>query len=80
MVAQLASELGDARRASAVEAFEALGVCKQLAEAAASLGWQSPSEIQAQSIPIVLKGVGVGRGYTRVEFRPRGRSFPFFQF
>ena len=61
MVAQLASELGDARRASAVEAFEALGVCKQLAEAAASLGWQSPSEIQAQSIPIVLKGVGVGR-------------------
>ncbi|KAK2077242.1 hypothetical protein QBZ16_004876 [Prototheca wickerhamii] len=59
MVAQLASELGDARRASAVEAFEALGVCKQLAEAAASLGWQSPSEIQAQSIPIVLKGQDV---------------------
>lgn len=57
MVAELANELGDARQAAAVQAFEALGVCKQLAEAAAGLGWKCPSDIQTQSIPIVLKGM-----------------------
>lgn len=40
----------------AVAAFEALGVCHQLAEAAAGLGWKTPSSIQVQAIPHLLQG------------------------
>ena len=43
-------------RHKAVDAFKALGVCEQLAEAAADLGWKQPSEIQKQAIPQVLAG------------------------
>ncbi len=39
-----------------VTAFEKLGVCKELAEAAASLGWKSPTAIQEQAIPQLLAG------------------------
>jgi len=49
----------DGERAKAVEAFRALGLCVQLAEAAASLGWREPSAIQAQSIPPQLAGKDV---------------------
>lgn len=44
-------------RVTAIAAFEALGVCKQLAESAASLGWKSPSPIQEQAVPHLLQGV-----------------------
>lgn len=37
-------------------AFEALGVCAELAEAAESLGWSTPTEVQKQAIPLALKG------------------------
>lgn len=40
----------------AITAFEALGVCHQLAEAAAGLGWKTPSSIQVQAIPHLLQG------------------------
>ena len=41
---------------ASMEAFQALGVCAQLAEAAASLGWKTPSSIQEQAVPLVLAG------------------------
>ena len=41
------------------EAFLGIGVCEELAEAAADLGWKAPSEIQAQSIPQALQGKDV---------------------
>lgn len=41
---------------SAAEKFEALGICTQLAEAAASLKWTKPTPIQEQAIPHLLQG------------------------
>jgi ATP-dependent RNA helicase DDX47/RRP3 len=58
-------QLSDADHAAAVKAFEALGICTQLAEAAAALGWKSPSAIQEQAIPSVLQG---GSGRTHINF------------
>ncbi|GLI59076.1 hypothetical protein VaNZ11_000909 [Volvox africanus] len=52
-------KLTDAERASAIAAFEKLGICTQLAEAAAGLGWKSPSSIQEQAIPHLLQGKDV---------------------
>lgn len=56
MVAALLS----AARAEAVSAFEALGLCTQLAEAAADLGWKSPSPVQQQAVPLLLQGTSPG--------------------
>ena len=42
--------------AAAVKKFTALGVCEQLAEAAAALGWTAPTEIQAAAVPHLLAG------------------------
>lgn len=39
-----------------MEAFKELGVCDELAEAAAALGWKGPTEIQKQAIPQTLAG------------------------
>eukprot|EP00208_Stichococcus_sp_RCC1054_P000525 CAMPEP_0206143704 /NCGR_PEP_ID=MMETSP1473-20131121/21495_1 /ASSEMBLY_ACC=CAM_ASM_001109 /TAXON_ID=1461547 /ORGANISM="Stichococcus sp, Strain RCC1054" /LENGTH=45 /DNA_ID= /DNA_START= /DNA_END= /DNA_ORIENTATION= len=36
---------------TAAEKFETLGLCSQLAEAAAALKWIAPSPIQEQAIP-----------------------------
>ena len=47
---------GEEGRAKVVAAFQALGLCEQLAEAAAALGWKAPSSIQEQAIPQVLAG------------------------
>lgn len=49
-------ELTDVEKASAIAAFEQLGICTQLAEAAAGLGWKVPSSIQDQAIPHLLQG------------------------
>ena len=51
--------LSEKETTAAVEAFTALGVCDELATAAAALGWKAPSEIQAQSIPQALQGKDV---------------------
>lgn len=40
-----------------IERFKALGVCEELAEAAAALGWKSPTHIQEQAVPHLLQGV-----------------------
>jgi len=40
----------------AAAAFQALGVCVELADACAALGWKAPTEIQAQAIPLALAG------------------------
>lgn len=45
-----------AETAEAVKKFKALGVCDQLAEAAAALGWTAPTEIQAAAVPHLLAG------------------------
>lgn len=36
--------------------FEALGVCEELCEACVGLKWTKPTEIQASSIPHLVKG------------------------
>ncbi|KAK8969189.1 DEAD-box ATP-dependent RNA helicase 10 [Platanthera guangdongensis] len=36
--------------------FQSLGVCGQLVEACESLGWKTPSRIQADAIPHALEG------------------------
>lgn len=55
--------LSDKERDESVKAFEKLGICIQLAEAAASLGWKIPSSIQQQAIPSVLEGNNVASYY-----------------
>lgn len=50
------TQLTDDEREKSMKAFEALGICTQLAEAAASLGWKEPTTIQEQAIPNVLAG------------------------
>jgi ATP-dependent RNA helicase DDX47/RRP3 len=49
-------KLTEAEKKSSIEAFEALGLCTQLAEAAATLGWKKPSSIQEQAIPLLIQG------------------------
>lgn len=49
-------QLTEQEKASAIAAFEKLGLCTQLAEAAAGLGWKAPSSIQEQAIPHLLQG------------------------
>lgn len=49
-------KLTEQEKAVAVAAFTALGLCPELAEAAASLGWKTPSPIQEQAIPNLLQG------------------------
>ena len=43
-------------RDASVQLFEKLGICRQLAEAAVALGWQSPTSIQEQAVPHLLAG------------------------
>ncbi|GBF91769.1 DEAD-box ATP-dependent RNA helicase [Raphidocelis subcapitata] len=52
----MTTHMSDAERAEAIKAFEALGLCSQLAEAAAGLGWKTPSVIQQQAVPPLLQG------------------------
>ena len=49
-------ELTESERQRSIEAFKALGVHSQLAEAAASLKWKSPTPIQLQAVPHLLQG------------------------
>ena len=41
---------------AAVAAFQELGVCVELAQACAALGWKAPTEIQRQAVPLALAG------------------------
>ena len=43
-------------KTEAADAFEKLGVCRQLAVAAADLGWKAPTSIQEQAVPHLLAG------------------------
>lgn len=43
-------------KSEAADAFEKLGVCRQLAVAAAELGWKTPTSIQEQAVPHLLAG------------------------
>ena len=43
-------------KTEAADAFEKLGVCRQLAVAAAELGWKTPTSIQEQAVPHLLAG------------------------
>jgi hypothetical protein len=49
--------LTEGERGAAIKAFEELGLSTQLAEAAAGLGWKSPSLIQQQAVPPLIAGV-----------------------
>lgn len=55
-MAPASKALSEEEHSKAVAAFQKLGVCEQLAEAAAALGWKSPSSIQEQAVPLVLQG------------------------
>jgi ATP-dependent RNA helicase DDX47/RRP3 len=55
----MAAVLTPAETETAVTAFTALGVCDELARAAAALGWKTPSAIQVESIPQALLGKDV---------------------
>lgn len=57
-MAPASKALSEEEHSKAVAAFQKLGVCEQLAEAAAALGWKSPSSIQEQAVPLVLQGKG----------------------
>ena len=46
----------EAAQQASVEAFKKLGICEQLAEAAATLGWKEPTSIQQQAVPLLLQG------------------------
>ncbi|KAL4442077.1 hypothetical protein ABPG77_011338 [Micractinium sp. CCAP 211/92] len=54
-MAPASKALSEEEHSKAVAAFQKLGVCEQLAEAAAALGWKSPSSIQEQAVPLVLQ-------------------------
>eukprot|EP00798_Chlamydomonas_sp_ICE-L_P032523 gene32523-17236_t len=51
--------LSAVERKECLDSFLKLGICLELAEAAASLGWKSPSSIQEQAIPHLLQGKDV---------------------
>ena len=48
--------LSEKEKEEAIEGFKKLGVCAQLAEAAANLSWKSPTPVQEQAIPLLLQG------------------------
>lgn len=67
--------LSEEEHQKASAAFQKLGVCEQLAEAAAALGWKSPSSIQEQAVPMVLQGEGgedQAKGVGRTAWMARG--------
>jgi len=70
-----AEQLSEEERKKSVEAFEALGICSQLAEAAAALGWKCPSPIQEQAIPHVLQSENI----ICLPYVPLYRYFSAFQ-
>ena len=63
-----------AETAAAVKKFTALGVCEQLAEAAAALGWTAPTEIQAAAVPHLLAGTACEEKEEREGERERERE------
>jgi ATP-dependent RNA helicase DDX47/RRP3 len=53
------------------DAFVALGICAELAEACVTLGWKAPTEIQLQAVPLALAGVYASSGVARSAAEPR---------
>jgi len=52
----MTATLSETERKAAIKAFEELGLCTQLAESAANLGWKTPSPIQLQAVPPLIAG------------------------
>lgn len=50
--------------------FEALGVCEELCEACVGLKWTQPTEIQAASVPHLVKGAPTARARLQFKFLP----------
>ena len=50
-------EASATEREQSIKAFQALGVHSQLAEAAVSLKWKTPTPIQQQAVPHLLQGL-----------------------
>ena len=50
-------DLSASENASTVTSFAVLGICTQLAEAAAALRWKQPTPIQEQAVPHLLQGM-----------------------
>jgi ATP-dependent RNA helicase DDX47/RRP3 len=48
--------LSEADAEKSKEAFKALGVCDELCEACADMGWKVPTEIQREALPPLLEG------------------------
>lgn len=52
-----AAEMGDLTAPAAVpKTFAELGVCPELCDACAALGWKLPSRIQQEALPVALEG------------------------
>jgi ATP-dependent RNA helicase DDX47/RRP3 len=64
------NQLTEQEREAAIKAFEGLGLCTQLAEAAASLGWKQPSVIQQQAVPPLIQGGSVHVTNVQANFQP----------
>ena len=52
-----AAGLTAAEAAASKAAFQELGLCDELCDAAANMRWKAPSEIQKEAIPPLLEGV-----------------------
>lgn len=50
------TQLTEQEKNESIRQFKELGLCEQLAEAAATLGWKEPSVIQKQAVPHLLQG------------------------
>ena len=56
---------------AAVAAFQELGVCVELAQACAALGWKAPTEIQRQAVPLALAGANAAAAASAAPLRNR---------
>ena len=63
-------ELSEKEKKQACESFEALGVCSQLASAAADLKWKRPTPVQEQAVPLLLQGKRINLFVTSLERFP----------
>jgi ATP-dependent RNA helicase DDX47/RRP3 len=52
----MAAALSEADAEKSKEAFRDLGVCDELCEACADMGWKVPTEIQREALPPLLDG------------------------
>lgn len=74
----MAKTLTDAEKKKSMDAFKALGLSEQLADAAASLGWKEPSIIQQQAVPHLLQGTPITFAYASdIHYKPETRHMHY---